>query len=285
MSVSRLAAQTVGVLERVVRDPTLLPEVLKKMRSRLTADRHQDRLAEYANFVETPVVGLSELLSVDSAATRKAVDTDGFRRVLAELHAYEAPAGAGRMGGAGFLEACYAIVRLARPAVVLETGVAHGYSSAAILQALQDNEHGRLYSVDLPMFRPGIVSYTGGAVPTRLRSERWELNLGSDRRVLPALLKRIGPIDFFFYDSDTAYEGMRHTWELVWPHLRPGAVFIQNVVHANDAYLEFAETHRLTPMIIPQPKRQGAYQREKQRGEKSYYMGLFRKPSPTVAEE
>ncbi len=275
---SRLAAQTVGVLERVLRDPTVVPEVVRKVKARLAAGRHQRRIGEYADVVEAPIVGLAKVLGVETTAVRDAVDTDGFRQVLADLGAYQTPARAWRMGGAGFLEACYTIVRCTRPAVVLETGVAHGYSSAVILQALQDNGHGRLYSVDLPMFRPGTVSYTGGAVPGRLRSPGWELHVGSDRHVLPSLLKRTGPIDFFFYDSDTAYEGMLHTWELVWPHLRPGAVLIMNVVHANDAYLEFAEAHRLAPMIIPQPKRRGPYQRDRMSGEKIYYLGLLRKP-------
>lgn len=209
----------------------------------------------------------------------EAIDTDGFRRVLAELHAYETPAAARRMGGGAFLEALYAVVRLTRPAIVLETGVAHGYSSAVILQALGDNGHGRLSSVDLPMFRPGVVGYTGDAVPDRLRASGWELQLGSDRRVLPSLLKWIGPVDFLFYDSDTAYEEMLHTWGLVWQHLRPGAVLAMNIVHANDAYLEFAETHRLPPVIIPAPKRQGAYLRPRTDGERISYLGLLRKPS------
>ncbi len=275
---SRFLAQTIGVLERVLRNPALLPEVVRKAKYHLAAGRHQRRLVEYADMVEAPLVGLAKVLGVEPGTVRGAIATDRFRQVLAELDAYATPARAVQMGGAAFLEACYAIVRLTRPAVVLETGVARGFSSAVILQALEDNGHGKLYSVDLPMFRSGTVSYTGAAVPGRLRATRWELHLGSDRQVLPMLLKHTGPIDFLFYDSDTAYDGMRRTWELVWPRLKPGAVLALNVVHANDAYLEFAEAHHLAPMIIPQPKRSGAYQRERAEGEKIFYMGLLRKP-------
>ena len=275
--VSRLVAQTVGVLERVLRDPRVLPDVVRKARSHLTAQRHQQRLVEYADKVEAPLAGLARVLDVGPDAIRDAMASAGFRRILEEIHAYQPPARARTMGGAGFLEVCYTIVRLTKPAAVLETGVAHGYSSAVILQAMEDNNLGTLWSVDLPMFRSGTVTSTGGAVPQRLRA-RWELHLGSDRQVLPGLLARTGPIGFFFYDSDTAYESMRRTWQLVWPHLRPGAVVAINVVHANDAYLEFAEAHGLGPTIIPQPKRRGAYQRERQRGERIFYMGLLRKP-------
>jgi len=277
--VSRLVAETAAVLERVVRNPAVLSDVMRKTRSRLTAARHQRRLVEYAGLVEAPWTGLAKVLGMPVPTIVSAVETDGFRGVLAELHAYEAPAAARRMGGGAFLEALYAIVRLTRPQVILETGVAHGYSSAVILQGIADNGRGRLSSIDLPMFRPGVVSYTGDAVPDRLRAAGWDLHLGSDRRVLPGLLKQIGPVEFLFYDSDTAYEAMLHTWELVWPYLRPGAVVAMNIVHANDAYLEFAERHRLPPVIIPAPKRQGAYLRARGSGERISYLGFLRKPA------
>lgn len=44
----------------------------------------------------------------------------------------------------------YAIVRVLKPEIVVETGVASGLSSAYILQALEENRKGKLYSIDLP---------------------------------------------------------------------------------------------------------------------------------------
>ena len=45
----------------------------------------------------------------------------------------------------------YVLVRLLNPDTVIETGVAGGASSTAILQALQDNRHGgKLFSIDRP---------------------------------------------------------------------------------------------------------------------------------------
>jgi predicted O-methyltransferase YrrM len=44
----------------------------------------------------------------------------------------------------------YACRRLMEPELVADTGVAHGFSTAAILQALEDNQKGRLISIDLP---------------------------------------------------------------------------------------------------------------------------------------
>jgi predicted O-methyltransferase YrrM len=236
----------VAAVERIVREPLVLPDLVLKARSRLTAARHQRRLGEYADVEEVPAVGLARMLGVDAPTVRRTLDTSGFRRVHAELDAHRTAMPARRLGGAGGLEACYAIVRITRPRIVLETGVAHGYSSAVILQALQDNGHGRMFSVDLPAFRPGTAALTGDAVPERLRS-RWELNLGSDRRVIPTLLSRAGPIDFFFYDSDTAYESMLGTWELVWPHLRPGAVLALNRIHTKRRPSRVCGEARLVP--------------------------------------
>ena len=43
----------------------------------------------------------------------------------------------------------YALVRTIRPAIVVETGVANGFSSEVILHALAANGHGELHSIDI----------------------------------------------------------------------------------------------------------------------------------------
>src|SRR5947209_13168435 len=52
------------------------------------------------------------------------------------------------MGGAGDLELIHAAARLSKAQRAIETGVAYGWSSLAILAALSRN--GRLVSVDMP---------------------------------------------------------------------------------------------------------------------------------------
>jgi hypothetical protein len=44
----------------------------------------------------------------------------------------------------------YFVCRFVKPTVAIETGVNYGTSSALILQALEDNGKGLLYSIDLP---------------------------------------------------------------------------------------------------------------------------------------
>jgi predicted O-methyltransferase YrrM len=44
----------------------------------------------------------------------------------------------------------YTIIRCLKPRIVIETGVANGASSTFILSALEKNNLGKLYSIDLP---------------------------------------------------------------------------------------------------------------------------------------
>jgi predicted O-methyltransferase YrrM len=102
----------------------------------------------------------------------------------------------------GRFKVWYAIVRIVRPNLVLETGVHDGLSSALILRAMSRNDRGRLVSVDLPDFDlPISVDGPGWLIPSDLRS-RWRLCLEDSRRVLPALAREYAPIDIFIHDSD-----------------------------------------------------------------------------------
>src|ERR1700722_4553623 len=57
------------------------------------------------------------------------------------------------LGGPGHYPLLYFLTRHLRPRTVLETGVAAGWSSQAILTALRENAAGHLYSSDFPYFR------------------------------------------------------------------------------------------------------------------------------------
>jgi predicted O-methyltransferase YrrM len=227
----------------------------------------------YESMKIPPSQALSRLLGVDMSRVDECMTAASLQALLTEV-ATILPEGIRSTSGAAYLEVCYAITRISRPRTVVETGVALGFSSAAVLQALDDNGEGRLYSVDLPAFQPGTIPLTGRAVPDRLRnSKRWQLILGPDRSVVPQLLERIGPVDLFFYDSDKSYQGMLHTWSKVWQNLSPGGLFVADDVHVNDAFLEFSAARGLDPLIIVKPKEEGVYS-----WKTSYYVGLLRKP-------
>ncbi|HNQ61393.1 MAG TPA: class I SAM-dependent methyltransferase [Bacteroidia bacterium] len=140
----------------------------------------------------------------------------------------------------------YFIVRCAQPDVMVETGVAHGVSSWTILNALHKNQKGRLYSIDLPnqdlrSYNPeNIQQGSGWAVPNLLR-DRWELRLGSSKKLLPELVKELGSIDIFFHDSDHSYENMIFEFETVFDAIKPGGLLLSDDVHKNAAFSDIIE--------------------------------------------
>jgi hypothetical protein len=59
-----------------------------------------------------------------------------------------------KMGGAGHIQLLYAATILSGATRIIESGVAYGWSSLAILTALERRRDGRLVSVDMPYVNP-----------------------------------------------------------------------------------------------------------------------------------
>jgi len=111
------------------------------------------------------------------------------------------------LGGGGAFPLLYFLCRLLKPQVVVETGVAAGWSSLAFLSALDKNEQGKLYSSDFPYFRLyRPEQFIGVLVPSKLR-KRWLLDVRGDRVAIPNILQKISKVDIFHYDSDKSFSG------------------------------------------------------------------------------
>jgi len=160
----------------------------------------------------------------------------------------------------------YALLRKLRPRVAVETGVCNGVSTAFLLLALDANDAGELYSLDLPEivgeeYEPGrFWDGKGGAVvpagkepgwmvPERLRPS-WHLTLGRSQDELPGLLDRVGPIDFFLHDSEHSEACMRFEFEAAWAALRAGGVLAADDVNANTAFADFASREAREPLVL-----------------------------------
>lgn len=140
------------------------------------------------------------------------------------------------LGGGGHYPLLYFLVRLLEPQVVVETGVAAGYSSRAILTALTANGAGQLHSSDFPYFRlPEPERFIGALVEPELR-ERWTLRTRGDRINLPEILAGVDGVDLFHYDSDKPVDGRKFAMDLLAPHLRPGAVVLMDDIQDNDYF-------------------------------------------------
>lgn len=109
----------------------------------------------------------------------------------------------------------YAVIRAAKPDCVLETGVANDVSSAYLLLAMERNEKGALYSIDVNdgSFLPG-GKQVGRVVLAWLRG-RWTLRLGDARELLPRMLAELKSLDVFIHDSLHTYDHMKFEYEQV----------------------------------------------------------------------
>lgn len=138
------------------------------------------------------------------------------------------------LGGGGNYHLLYFLTRLLRPEVVLETGVAAGYSTHAILTALEKNGRGHLYSSEFPYFRlPNPEQYVGILVPNELK-HRWTLSLDGDSVSVPRFLERLSSgVDLFHYDSDKTYAGRKETFAKVMPRLASGGVVLVDDIQDN----------------------------------------------------
>jgi predicted O-methyltransferase YrrM len=131
----------------------------------------------------------------------------------------------------------YLLVRMLKPETVVETGVADGFSSAVILQALEDNNSGELYSIDLPprgqrlsdghIYSLPSGKQVGWAIP-RVLYHRWHLILGDSSQKLPRLLQELGEIDIFIHDSLHTEKHMMFEYETAWPSIKQGGLLLSD---------------------------------------------------------
>jgi len=153
------------------------------------------------------------------------------------------------LGGGGHYPLLYFLTRRLEPAVVVETGVAAGFSSAAFLAGMAKNGRGHLYSSDFPAFRLSRPEeHVGTLVAPDLRP-RWTLSLRGDRRNLPAILETAGPVNLFHYDSDKTYSGREFAMNAIAPHLAAGAVVVMDDIQDNLFFRDYV-TRRTGPFRV-----------------------------------
>jgi len=146
--------------------------------------------------------------------------------------------------------------------VVIETGVANGFSSSYILLALDLLKKGELYSFDDLILPWHSKEKVGMAIPNNLK-HRMNLIFSNAVEELPTLLIKIKEIDIFYHDSLNRYENMKKELEVVWPSIKKGGFVICNDVSQHDAFLDFADEVRRKPVIVQK--------------ENSQHMGILQK--------
>lgn len=165
----------------------------------------------------------------------------------------------------------YLLVRKYKPEIFIETGVAHGASSAFILCAMHQNKKGHLYSIDKPPYDTYVKTekdagslvhvledgqkhvikddyMVGDLVPDYLK-DRWTLISGDARAELPMLLKKLNKISVFFHDSLHTYEHMMFEYTTAWPYIHQQGFLISHDVLWNAAFKNFCNEVNANPSI------------------------------------
>lgn len=153
------------------------------------------------------------------------------------------------LGGPGNSVLLYELAEHLCAVRAVETGVAYGWSSLALLLSLRQRPGGRLYSVDLPYFRLRNDAWVGCVVPAVLR-RRWTLYRMADREALPRVLRCAGAIDLAHYDSDKSPAARAWAYARLWRALRPGGILVSDDVGDNLAFRDFCEHCGTEPIIV-----------------------------------
>ena len=197
---------------------------------------------------------LHELIGIDWPCDER----DSFEKVweaaLDDLAARGLQVGRGAFGGwddadARLGQVAWCLARHLRPQRIVETGVARGLTTRVLLEALERNGRGRLWSIDLPpLLERSLAQETGAAVPERLHA-RWTLLRGSSRKLLPGLVADLSQIDVFVHDSMHTARNLRFELEQVWPALAPGGAMLIDDVEKNVATGQFRQARSETPAV------------------------------------
>jgi Methyltransferase domain len=120
--------------------------------------------------------------------------------------------------------------------------VGHGVTSRFILEALEKNDGGELWSIDRPPMESEWQEQVGVAVDKRLQ-HRWSYIRGSSRRRLPALLSQLGQIDLFVHDSLHSERNVRFEIDRAWMFLRSGGAIVVDDIDVNRGFWSFTQSY------------------------------------------
>ena len=151
----------------------------------------------------------------------------------------------------------YAVLRKIKPRILVETGVANGFSTSFILLALFHNNCGHLYSIDFPEIankkyeknifwegKGGAVippeKESGWVIPDYLRNN-WELIIGKSQEKLLPLLQKLKTIDFFFHDGEHSPQNMSFEFNESYKILNSGGILLSDEL--TKTFIDFTKKH------------------------------------------
>lgn len=141
------------------------------------------------------------------------------------------------------LASLYALIRKYKPKTIVETGVHYGLSTTIFLNALKENDKGKLISIDACSQHPDKI---GCYVPEELK-DRWLFIKGKSQDVLPKL--DLQSIDMFVHDSDHCYKTMTFEYEWAVQKVNKGFI-VTHDIGASNAFYDFAKKYKFKIYLI-----------------------------------
>jgi hypothetical protein len=230
-------------LRNIVRNalnPSYLPVMVQKLKLRVL-NRVEDEAARRQStaWCEETAEDLSLLAGQRDA--QMWVEAQQFAEELADRGERRLGTLKAGLGGGGYYPLLYFLTRYRRPRVIVETGVAAGFSSAAFLAAIKANGGGHLFSSDFPLFRlEHPERYVGRLVDEDLH-QYWTLFLRGDRKNLPAILRQTASVDLFHYDSDKTYSGRSFAFAQLEHQLAADAIVLMDDIQDNLFFRDYVQ--------------------------------------------
>lgn len=213
--------------------PHYLPVMVRKVAARLRPS-HRDEALRWAESQAESVADFAMAIDADLWTEAEQWAAEFWVTARQRLDQRAVP-----LRGGGDFQLVHFLVRHLQPRVVLETGVAAGFTSQAILSALERNDQGSLFSSDFPYFRlEAPEQYVGCLVDDALRP-RWHLELNGDRVNLAAFGPALDQIDLVHYDSDKSVEGREFVIDAIASKLSAGAVVVMDDVDDNTYFRDW----------------------------------------------
>jgi hypothetical protein len=171
-----------------------------------------------------------------------------FPQVIADA-IRRAPQRPSPMGGPGDFDLLYSLAEHLQATRIVESGVAYGWSSLALLLSLKKRPGSKLISTDKLVPCGNYDEFVGCVVPSDLTAQ-WSVVRLPDRQALPDAISRLRPLDPCHYDSDKSYEGR------MWPTRSYGMRFAweessyRTISQDNVAFHEFSQRVSVNPSVI-----------------------------------
>jgi predicted O-methyltransferase YrrM len=148
------------------------------------------------------------------------------------------------LGGGGNYALLFFLIQKFNLINVVETGVAAGWTSLAILRAFKKNKKGFLYSSDFPYFRlKNPAQYIGYLAHNEENRENWYLDIRGDDVALPKIIHRMkdDTIDLIHYDSDKTYSGRSNAMKTLNKKINSNTIIIFDDIQDNLHFRDFVK--------------------------------------------